>query len=60
MIESTDVDGLIPTPGNLLEAFKVFMWSVSAVNDGKIADAKLEFTEEAPFFTFDRSRLYVE
>jgi len=60
MIESTDVDALIPTPGNLLEALKVFLWSVSATNDGQVSKAKFEFSGEAPFATFDNNYLYVE
>jgi len=60
MIESTDVDALLPTPGNLLEALKVFLWSVSATNDGQLSKAKFEFTHEAPFAGFDNNYLYVE
>jgi len=32
MIEATDVDALIPTPGDCDEAMKVFLWSVAARN----------------------------
>jgi hypothetical protein len=53
MIQATDVDGLISPPPTLLEAFKVFCWSVSAVNDAKFAEAKMEFGGEAPFCQFD-------
>jgi len=60
MIEACDVDGLIPTPGNMLEAFKVFLWSVSGVNDGNYKKAKFEISGEAPFASFDNSYLYVE
>jgi hypothetical protein len=61
MIEATDVDALIPKPKDeLLEAFKVFLWSVSATNDGHVEKARLEFGSEPPFITFDNSYLYVD
>jgi len=60
MIEATDVDGMLPEPGNLLEALKVFLWSVSATNEGKFTTAKMDFFEEPPFASFDTGYLYVE
>jgi len=62
MVETTDVDGLVPHPEFLLvDAFKVFLWSVSACNAGKVAAINITLDEKvSPYINFEEKGLHPE
>jgi len=61
MVEACDVDALTSKPkSELLEAFKVWLWSVSACNDGKLANCKIEFSEKEPYIIVDESKIGID
>jgi len=58
MIEACDIDALTVKPKHeLLEAFKVFLWSVAACNDGKLTNVKIEFLEKDPYIILDQTKI---
>lgn len=50
--KKTKIHYLKPPHNNMLEALKVYLWTLSALNDGKINEAcKPKIVFEAPFLT---------
>jgi len=60
MIEATDVDALLPKAGGLAEAVKVFLYSLSACNEGKAQVVVTKVEKTPPFIIFDESKIYPE
>ena len=57
-IQGTDVDWLQEV--KFMEAIRVFLWSISSSNEGKISKANITTKESSPYFDLDRTNLYVE
>jgi len=61
LIESCDVDALTSKPeSELLEAFKVWMWSLAACNGGKLENIKIAVLEKEPYINMDESKISIE
>ena len=55
VIDKTGVNSLVKP--EFLDAVRVFVWSISSVNEGKILQAKPCITEVIPYLDLDRSNL---